>query len=400
MVAIHQGSWLGLPDFGLTEKIGDFFGSQRTTQGGSNIFGTKNASEPNEVMGPPKPDVTTPPPTNNYQSTSQPTNNTSGGGNYSFNIGDFQNYTGWDPTAAYQDWVSKGKPFPSGSSGSGSANPIYSIIDNGYNDYFGKLNDMYNGLDTQAGAQNQIANNSYNQSINDLDLNKQSSLDDLATSERKIQENQVKNLRDISSNIQNQYMAGNVMLGAKGAGDSSAANQYSYALNRLGSQERGKVMNQTASSMTDIEGQKAKLNNIVTQETSRLDTEFGNKKQEIASWLAEQQNAIRQAIANGSLSKSQDIANATQNALNTALQEYNTRKNNIESQKTALQQWAMSNADSIAKLKANMGAIGQFMPSMPTAQRLNGSVSQDGQGNIRGLYGWGNQDETKNLFGY
>ena len=48
------------------------------------------------------------------------------------------------------------------------------------------------------------------------------------------------------------------MLGARGAGDSSAANQYSYALNRLGSKERGNVMNTTAQSQQEIENQKSK----------------------------------------------------------------------------------------------------------------------------------------------
>lgn len=38
----HQGSWFGLPDFGITEM----FGGQKTAQGGSNLFGPPQAQTP------------------------------------------------------------------------------------------------------------------------------------------------------------------------------------------------------------------------------------------------------------------------------------------------------------------------------------------------------------------
>lgn len=307
-------------------------------------------------------------------------------------------YPGWDRTAAEQDWIAKGRP-TGGTSGGGGVDlnsQLRSQIEGGYNDYIGQLEGMYGGLGTQAESQNQIAQNSYQQSIRDLLANKQSSLGDIDLSQRRVEENQVKNLRDISNNIQNQYMAGNVMLGARGAGDSSAANQYSYALNRLGSKERGNVMNQTASSLADLDVQRTKLNNIVTQETSRLDTELGNAKQSISSWLAEQQNAIRQMIAQGRLNKSQEVASLTQNLLNQAISAYQTKQQEISNKRASLESWAMSNANNIQQLAQNMKSIGQFSPNMATAQNLNGSVTMDAQGNIRGLYGYGTSDEDKN----
>ena len=310
-------------------------------------------------------------------------------------------YPGWGRTEAYADWTAKGRP-TGGSGGSGGGvdlnAQLRSQIEGGYDSYINDLNNLYGGLTTQAGAQENIAQNSYEQSIKDLLANQQSSLGDLGLTEQKLQANQVKNLRDIASNIQNQYMAGNVMLGARGAGDSSAANQYSYALNRLGSKERGNVMNTTAQSQQEIENQKAKLNNIVTQETSRLDTELANVKQGIASWLAEQQNAVSQMISQGKLNKSKEIASLTQNLLNQALAAYQTKQQEIAGRKSALESWAMSNANNIKQLQANMGAIGQFAPNMYQARTLNGNVSMDAQGNIRGLYGYGTSDEDENNY--
>lgn len=305
-------------------------------------------------------------------------------------------YPGWDRTAAEQDWIAKGRP-TSSSSGGGQSLSDYmrGQIESGYDTYINDLNNLYGGLNTQAEAQRGIAQNSYEQSIRDLLANKQSSLGDIGLTEQKLQANQVKNLRDIASNIQNQYMAGNVMLGARGAGDSSAANQYSYALNRLGSRERGNVMNTTAMGQAEIENQKAKLNNIVTQETSRLDTELANTKQSISSWLAEQQNAVSQMISQGKLNKNKEIASLTQNLLNQALAAYQTKQQEVADKRARLETWAMNNAKKISELAPIMQGIGQLAPDMYQARTLNGNVSMDAQGNMIGLYGFGNYDEDK-----
>ena len=308
---------------------------------------------------------------------------------------------GWtDVNAILADYAATGGSKIGGGSGGGvDLNArLRSEIESGYDTYINDLNNLYGGLTTQAGAQENIAQNSYEQSIKDLLANQQSSLGDLGLTEQKLQANQVKNLRDIASNIQNQYMAGNVMLGARGAGDSSAANQYSYALNRLGSKERGNVMNTTAQSQQEIENQKAKLNNIVTQETSRLDTELANVKQGIASWLAEQQNAVSQMISQGKLNKSKEIASLTQNLLNQALSAYQTKQQEIADKRARLETWAMNNAKKISELAPIMQGIGQFAPDMYQARTLNGNVSMDAQGNMRGLYAYGNSDEDENNY--
>lgn len=46
-MAIHAGSWLGLPDLGISEKIGDVFNRPRDNRGGSQVFGSSNA----QVLG-------------------------------------------------------------------------------------------------------------------------------------------------------------------------------------------------------------------------------------------------------------------------------------------------------------------------------------------------------------
>lgn len=376
---VHIGSW-GLPDLGITEAIQSWINpkSAYSAEGGSNLFGSSNSN------------ATSPTLTGEITGTGQGV-----GGAY--------------PAATYTSITNPNSTNPAptnqdngvGESAEQRAINEYNDrmrgqIEGGYNDYFSQLDQMFSGLDTQANANLGIVNNSYNQSIADLQANKASSLGDLGLTEQKLQSNQIKNLRDIASNIQNQYMAGNVMLGARGAGDSSAANQYSYALNRVGSKARGDVMNQTAQSQQEIENQKAKLNNIVTQETSRLDTELGKVKLGISEWLAEQQNAVRGMIAEGKLNKGKDLAGLTQNLLNQALSAYQTKAQEISAKKSQLETWAMNNSANINQLKSNLQSIGQFTPNMPVAPTVNGSLSSDAQGNIRGIYGYGASKEEEN----
>lgn len=221
---------------------------------------------------------------------------------------------------------------------------------------------------------------------------------------RKTEENQVKTLSDLADNIRNQYMAGNVYLGARGAGDSSAANMYSYALNKMGSKQRGDIMGQTASTMNDIADREAKLKGIYTQEVSRLDTEKNNQIAGIAQWFAEQQNNLRGMKAQGELSKGQDLATLSQNLLSQALSKLNEVETNTRNRRNALESWAMSNSQNLTQLKQNMSGIANVPLDLPGFQAVNGAPQVDGQGNINALSYFGNgsneeEQQQRGIFG-
>lgn len=408
--APHAGSWnifgIPLPDFGITEI---FAQDNLTDQGGSNLLGTQQATAPiitgdttgGTINSPsPSPSPTTYP--------TNPTSNTNTGtpsGTYNFNMADFPNYTGWDPTAAQQDWIAKGRPAPSGSSGSSGPTPeqieqerIRNQLSGAWDSYFSNLDQQFNGLDTQAGNMNQIVENSYNQGISDINAEKANNLGDLATSSRKNEENQVKSLADIADNIRNLFRSGNIYLGARGAGDSSAANQYSYATAKLGSKQRGSVLEQTRSIENDIEDRKAKLNNLVTQEMSKIKTERDNNVLQTAQWLASAQNELRQMRANGELQKGQSLAQLSQNLLDQARERLIAEDTRAKNRQDALLTWAMNNATTINQLKSNLSQIGQVNVANPTFEKLSGSPTIDAQGNMTTNFygGAGSTKEDKN----
>lgn len=311
-------------------------------------------------------------------------------------------YQGWNPDAARADWLAtggaKGRQGGGGSEVDAYRQQMENSINNAYSGYFGQLDQILAGYPQAQANQEQIVNNSFNQSLSDLNASNQDSLNTLSSQERKVEENQVKTLRDLADNIMNQYRAGNVYLGTRGAGDSSAAEMYSYALNKMGNKQRGDVTAQTADIKNDINDRVMKVKNIYTQELGRLNTEKQNAMIQLGEQFRQAQDQLRMLKANGELSKGTDLANLSQTLLNNALNQMNTIQANIQAKQNALQEWAMSNSKSVGELKSNMAQLGNFNPTMPVAQTIN--VRPQAQtAPTTNLFGYGTPDEQKNLFG-
>lgn len=266
-------------------------------------------------------------------------------------------------------------------------------INSGFDAYISGLDQMLGNIPGQRQGQEQIVQNSFNQGVSDLTAQKTSSQQDLDTQRRKTQEGQVKTLNDIADNIRNLFQTGNVMLGSRGAGDSSAANQYSYAVTKLGSKQRGDVLAQTRSIEADIQDREAKLNNIFTQETAKLRTERDNNILQIAQYFQDKQNELIQAKAQGQLQRGQSLAQLSTQLLNQAQQYLMQADADFKNKQNALMTWATNNATTIGQLKSNLAAVGQYNAPGIQAQSINGSPTFDAQGNMTAMWSTGNRDE-------
>jgi len=273
-------------------------------------------------------------------------------------------------------------------------------INSGYDAYFNSLNDVLNnGLPSQRAAQESIANSQYDQGVNQLNTQKNLGLQDLGTQRTNANTQQAKTLNDLSANIRNLFQSGNVYLGARGAADSSAANQYSYALTKLGSQQRGDVTAQYANIQNDINGRESRLNEIYNGEVNNLASQRDQQISGIAQWFSEQQNALKQAQAQGQLQKGQDLASLSQNLLNVALQQLQNVQAEAVNRKSALDQWAMNHSNDINQLKSNLSQVSTTNYTMPTAAPIGG-ISGTGT-TAPSLFGFSNNtDQQKNsIFG-
>lgn len=285
----------------------------------------------------------------------------------------------------------------------GTSDPYADIrnsISGGWDSYLGGLGGMLTGLEGQRSAQEGIAGNQYDQGYNTLTNQRDIGVNDLNSDRTETQQNQAKTLRDLSSNIRNSFMAGNIYLGSRGAGDSSAANQYSYALTKLGNRQRSDVMGQTSNIMNDINDREFQLKNTYDTSIKNLQSERDAKINQIAEWFNGAQNQIKQAIAEGGLNKSQDLANLSKDILTRSLTAIDRINEDVRNRQSALESWAMSNSDTIQQLRSNMGQIANFTPQLPGYQPVTGTPQVDSTGNLRVPAGFGSgADEKKDLFG-
>jgi len=282
------------------------------------------------------------------------------------------------------------------------ADQVRGEINSGYDAYLSELDQVLNqGLPAQQASQQGIVESQYNQGVNTLTGQKTEGEADLNTQRDRTTSNQSKTLRDLSGNLQNAFRAGSIYLGSRGAGDSSAADQYSYALTKLGTQQRSDVQAQTADIFKEIDDREFKLNNIYNTEINNLEQDKNSKILEVNNWFHEQQNNLRIAKGQGQLSRGQDLASLSKTLLDRALNQIDFIKQEQANRRSALESWAMSNSQNIQQLKANLAGVSDF--NAPAIQRgnISGQITDSSQGIGGGpqLFSSGNtSDEEKNKY--
>lgn len=390
------GGKAGIPETGISEWLA----GGPTSNTGNYVKATDEGYKVPETPTPLNPNYNPQPNPTPQPQQQQPS------GSYSFNMGDFQNYAGWNPEAALADWKAKGSPMPGGGSGSGGGDPyagLRSEISSGYDNYIQQLNDTMNSfLPGQVSNMNQIIGNQFQSGQAGLRQQEQQGLADLQGERESATANQNKNLKDLAENIRNMFMSGNVYLGSRGAGDSSAANQYAYALTKVGNKARGDVTSQTAQIQAEIGKRETGLKQTVETELQNLAREKDNKVLEVANWFSEQQMALKERMGQAGLSKSTDLANLSRSILDQSMQRLAQVEQDVRSRQGMLQEWAVNQSKTIGELKNNLAAVSQFSPQLPQAQQFSGTPTISG-GNMSLPINWStnNSDEEKNkgLFG-
>lgn len=383
---VHPGSYTAgqqtLGDIGLSEKVSDFFGQGRTDQGGSNLYGDQSkttlvptgdggytqsgTSGAYGISSTYQPGSVLPASTGPSPAPSAPTNN---GIDWSQGLtGEQVRAMGLNPDTMISQ---NGLYYNSnGGDGGGSAE-----LDAGYNDYFKMLDEQMGALGGQRANQEQIAQNTYNQGLN-------TATGQLGQAQNQLEGNRKKTLNDLTDNLMASFRQGNQLLGTRGASDSSAANQYSYAIAKQGNKSRGDVQSQYDQNLFQ-------LKNTYDTETKNLELQKNSQLQQIAGWFAEAQNALRQQKGQAALQKSQQALSMAMQAA----QEVNSR---VAEKQSLLDQWAANHATSFQQLANQLGQRGSFSVQAPGNY---GQITTSSPGSTGGAFtGYGSSTE-KDLFG-
>lgn len=306
----------------------------------------------------------------------------------------------WD---AADGWKRAGNGGPSGPSQQQILEDrIRGEINAGYGNYDNMLTDIFNTLPGQAESQRQTAFNQQQVGENLLGDQQALSSSKLQGEEDKTIRSQETDLKSLAESMRNQFRSGQNYLGSRGAGDSSAVNQYSYALTKMGNKARGDRTSQTADIVGDINQRRFEVEQTFNSGMKNIQLETDNKVNQIATWLAEQQNNIRNMKGELGVNRGRDLAGLSQQLLGQAMAQANSIKEQALNKQTMLEQWAMQQSQGIDQLASNMQGVSNIQYNQPAFQGVNGSVQGGQQQANRGMFGGGGYSDTEEqnrLFG-
>lgn len=355
---VSPGTWsIGgyqLPDFGITEKLGITPTQSAPAASGGGGAWTTPTSAPNFTQVGSNSAAA-------LQGNVQPTFQ-SQAPSYATPSGNQPQPSG-DPTQNQQQ------------SGPSEQEIFQKYLDDSYNNAFGDISRQEDVLGQTKASQEQQVGNLYNTSNSRLNSEK-----GLALST--IENQQSKSLTDLATAIRQQFQAGNTMLGARGASDSSAANQYSYALTKMGSKQQGDLMSNYSQRRGQIESIYA--NNIKDLETSKI-----NQLMQIKDWF-------NQATSQLSSQRSALSGQKSQAILDFALQQIQTVKAQEQSRKDALSQWALNRSTTLNQAAQALGIPSQNLPAFQSLNQSLGTTTPT----TNSMFGYSNtNDQQQTLFG-
>lgn len=394
-----SGNWsvfgFRLPELGITEKFGGKTGSTQPTKSG---YAGPSRTGPQSTLGS-QSTYSAPTYSSSYSSggstytpPSGGSNDTDGGGT-GFSASDFARSLGYASTGEAKAALGVDSLEDYYNSGGAQAGQISDAWD----DYLGGLDNQIGNLQNILSSSQDTATSQYNQGLNTLGNQLTQGQQFLEGNREEAQSNQARNLRDISGNIRNAFQAGNVYLGTRGAADSSAANQYSYALTKMGTQQRSDVMQGTAKILNDINQRESMLKSEYDTAVNNLEQQKNERFAEIDQWFNNAMIQIQNAKNEGRFRKAEDLRNASQDALNRAIQEMNRVQSEAQNRRSMLEQWALGVSSDINSLRANWQEISRPQYGLPQASSPNYAPNVDSSGNINYYSGAGGyEDDLQN----
>lgn len=170
-------------------------------------------------------------------------------------------------------------------------------------------------------------------------------------------DNQEKTLRDLSSDVRNAFMAGNIYLGARGASNSSAAGMYSLGVQQSANRNRADVKSQVAQSLSDLDMRVEDAHTTANNSYREIDHWFETATSELARSFQAQKQEIEMAMANASADEQASLQELdmelwrnAENQYNALLEQAQTGASGVQSQIDQINKEAQAEANKIQGL--------------------------------------------------
>lgn len=334
------------------------------------------------------------------------TTNTGGTTNTSNNSDLISKYqaAGWnDLNAINADIAAGGGSKYSGSTGgngySDALNASRSAFNNAYDPVFSQLDQMAGLIPTQQANKMNTLNNLYGSQQTELSGNMQGSLGALDTSRGQVAASKAQSIRDLQQQMNQMSKAGGMQLGSAGAGDSSAARMYNFALSKAAGQSSADVSNQANSQYAQIQGQEQQIRATYDDQLNKLATWKNEQTGAIQDWADNQLIQIRNAKLTATGQKAAALAATETGLIQNALSRIQQIDDQITSWNQGIQTWALNRMATIDDAKAKISGYGQYTSQDIVANKLQGLNNVQGadSGGMTGYYNSQKKDEQNFL---
>jgi hypothetical protein len=250
-------------------------------------------------------------------------------------------------------------------------------INQGYDSVIGTLDRILGDIPNQQNAANQQVDNLYGAQSGTVRGGYDRGIANLDNAKTELNTQTKKGLRDLADNIRQTFSSWDAMLGAQGAGDSSATGpdgQLSYALHKVQAQNQGDIIASEGQQLNQINLKRGDLDQQFNDQMNQLNTWKQNQVISIAQQFAQQRNQLDLQRAGATRDKLIALANADTNLVNQAL--------------SALQGVEQTHTQAIANINQSINAPSvnaaplaqtNFQVQTPQGQGIPGMTVQGGQ---------------------
>lgn len=251
-------------------------------------------------------------------------------------------------------------------------NALRSSVNNAYDPVFQQLDSMAGLIPTWKTEKEGTVNSMYNNQAEELGVSKKGALDTLDTYRTEVGQRQAKSVRQLNQNMQKMLQAGNVYLGTAGAGDSSAAKMYAFALSKAAGQGAAEISDNASSQYNDLNVQQSNVQTTFDTNMSQLKQWKDSELNKVSEWANTQLLNIQNAKASATGQKAQALASMEQGVIQQALSYLQSLDSQATNWASQMQTWAINRMASIDDAKIKLGQQAQYNVQDIIAPQLAG----------------------------
>lgn len=236
-------------------------------------------------------------------------------------------------------------------------------INSGYDSYLSGLGGMQNSLQAGQEAEMGSASKTYEQIFGGLTQQKTTNFNKLQAGREAVGTRQAQSIKDLQQNLANTLRGASMQFGAMGAGDTSATRvMLPYAYTKLAGAQEGSIRNQANDQLFQIDQQAQDTELQFSDLWRQTEVDKENQLQGIRNYYSEAIRNVRTAMAQAPLDKANSLASLNQSLLSEAMANLRQLEAENRQKQENLKTWASTKMAELNNAKLQLQNTASFTP--------------------------------------